>query len=73
MLNRIETEGEIKPTVDYPVSLWKFDRDLAMVFLGGEVVVDYSVRLNRELDWSRLWITAWANSARLHPIPPLVD
>jgi len=62
MVNRIETQGAIKPTIDYPVSLWKFDRDLAMVFLGGEVVVDYSVRLNRELDWSRLWITAWANA-----------
>jgi len=62
MLNRIETQGALKPTVDYPVSIWKFDRDLAMVFLGGEVVVDYSVRLNRELDWSRLWITAWANT-----------
>ncbi len=32
-----------------------------MVFLAGEVVVDYAVRLKRELDWSRLWINAWAN------------
>jgi len=62
MLNRIETQGALKSTVDYPVSVWKFNRDLAMVFLGGEVVADYSVRLNRELDWRRLWITAWANA-----------
>ena len=62
MLARIEAQGKLKPTVDYPVSVWKFEDDLAMVFLGGEVVVDYSVRLNRELDWSRLWITAWANA-----------
>ena len=32
-----------------------------MVFLAGEVVVDYAVRLKQELDWSRLWINAWAN------------
>jgi hypothetical protein len=32
-----------------------------MVFLAGEVVVDYAVRLKRELDWSRLWVNAWAN------------
>ena len=32
-----------------------------MVFLAGEVVVDYSVRLKQQLDWNRLWITAWAN------------
>ena len=34
-----------------------------MVFLAGEVVVDYSHRLKRELDGDRLWITAYANDA----------
>jgi hypothetical protein len=32
-----------------------------MVFLAGEVVVDYSLRLKREFDSSRLWINAYAN------------
>ena len=32
-----------------------------MVFLPGEVVVDYALRLKRELDVSRLWVTAYAN------------
>ena len=32
-----------------------------MVFLPGEVVVDYAVRLKTELDWKKLWITAWTN------------
>ena len=61
MLEKIEREGPIASEVDYPVSVWKFGDNLAMVFLAGEVVVDYSVRLKRELDWKRLWITAWAN------------
>ncbi len=47
--------------VDYPVEAWTFGDSLAMVFLAGEVVVDYSLRLKRELDASRLWITAYAN------------
>src|SRR5262249_58837319 len=34
-----------------------------MVFLPGEVVVDYSLRLKRELDGLRLWINAYANDA----------
>jgi len=34
---------------------------LAMVFLPGEVVVDYALRLKRELDGARLWVTAYAN------------
>ncbi len=32
-----------------------------MVFLGGEVVVDYSIRLNEMFDSTRLWINAYSN------------
>jgi putative membrane-bound dehydrogenase-like protein len=54
--------GEALSTkVDYPVTTWTFGDGLAMVFLPGEVVVDYSLRLKRELDRSRLWLTAYAN------------
>jgi hypothetical protein len=54
--------GESLPAkVDYPVEAWTFGDSLAMVFLAGEVVVDYSLRLKRELDASRLWVTAYAN------------
>jgi hypothetical protein len=34
---------------------------LAVVFLPGEVVVDYALRLKRELDRTRLWVNAYAN------------
>ena len=54
--------GEALPaSVRYPVATWTFADDLAMVFLGGEVVVDYALRLAHECDASRLWITAYAN------------
>jgi neutral ceramidase len=43
------------------IRTWTFGSDLAMVFLSGEVVVDYALRLKKELDGSRLWITAYAN------------
>jgi hypothetical protein len=61
MLRRIDETGAVPSEVDYPISVWQFGDDLAMIFLAGEVVVDYSVRLKHELDWKRLWITAWAN------------
>ena len=61
MLNEIESLGKISSVVEYPIHSWKFGDQLAMVFLAGEVVVDYSVRLNAELDWKRLWISAWSN------------
>ena len=61
MLSEIESNGKIADTVEYPITSWTFGKQLAMVFLPGEVVVDYSVRLKTELDWQRLWITAWSN------------
>lgn len=48
--------------VPLPVQTWSFGNELAMVFLGGEVVADYSLRLRRELDADRLWINAYANA-----------
>ena len=32
-----------------------------MVFLPGEVVVDYVLRLKKEFDASRLWVSAYSN------------
>jgi hypothetical protein len=58
MLDRGET---LPASVRYPIATWTFADDLAMVFLGGEVVVDYALRLHDECDAARLWITAYAN------------
>jgi hypothetical protein len=38
--------------------------DLAMVFMSDEVVVDDALRMKREMDGSRLWITAYTNQIR---------
>ena len=54
--------GETLPTaLPYLVQVWNFGPDLAMVFLPGEVVVDYSLRLKRELDSERLWVNGYSN------------
>lgn len=54
--------GEVpSPTLPYPVQTWVFGDTLAMVFLGGEVVVDYSLRLKQELDPRRLWVNGYVN------------
>jgi len=54
--------GEALPTtIHYPVATWTFGDDLAMVFLAGEVVVDYAIRLSRECSPDRVWVTAYAN------------
>ncbi len=45
----------------YPVQVWQLG-DLTWIALGGEVVVDYSLRLQRELGRDRpLWVAGYAN------------
>ena len=62
-LARLDHKEALKAKIDYSVQSWQFGDSLAMVFLPGEVVVDYSLRLKRELDGLRLWINAYANDA----------
>jgi hypothetical protein len=60
-LARLE-RGETLPTrLDYMVQTWTFGESLALVFLPGEAVVDYSLRLKQEFDPERLWVNAYAN------------
>jgi putative membrane-bound dehydrogenase-like protein len=62
-LKRLD-RGEALPTkIAYPIQTWTFGDNLAMVFLAGEVVVDYSLRLKKEYDAERLWVNAYSNDA----------
>jgi len=57
----LDRGGSIPEALDYPVQVWSFGRDLTMVFLAGEVVIDYALRLKAEHPNHRLWLTAYAN------------
>jgi hypothetical protein len=61
LLRRLE-RGEKPPAKkSYQIAVWAFGNDLAMVFLADEVVVDYALRMKREMDGRRLWINAYSN------------
>jgi len=60
-LARLDRGEKAPESLYYPISTWQFGDELALVFLPGEVVVDYALRLKRELDSQRLWVTAYAN------------
>jgi putative membrane-bound dehydrogenase-like protein len=60
-LARLDRGEELPSKLPYSTQAWRFGDELAMVFLPGEVVVDYVLRLKRELDPGRLWVTAYAN------------
>jgi neutral ceramidase len=59
-LQKIAAGGKIPDSYPYPVQAWRLGKDLTLVALGGEVVVDYSLRLKKELG-SGLWVMAYAN------------
>lgn len=60
-LDRIARGQAIPAELPYPIQTWTFGDKLAMVNLAGEVVVDYSLRLKKELGAERLWINAYTN------------
>src|SRR5438132_43757 len=60
-LAKIEKGERISPTLPYVVQTLHFGDELAMVFLAGEVVVDYSLRLKRDFDAKRLWVSSYSN------------
>ena len=62
LLLRKLDDGTLGPTYPYyPVQVWHLGNDLRFVLLGGEVVVDYSLRLKRELGRNKTWVAGYAN------------
>jgi putative membrane-bound dehydrogenase-like protein len=61
MIKVYQEKGRLPATYPVPIQSWQFGDQLTMVFLGGEVVVDYALRLKKVLDDPNLWVTAYAN------------
>jgi len=69
LLKELDETGAIRRTYPYLVQVIRFDDDLTMVALSGEVVVDYSLRLKRELARPAagglagpvVWVAAYTN------------
>ncbi len=61
LIARLDRGESLPTTVPYVVQTWCFGDDMAMVFLAGEVVVDYALRLKWEIDHERLWVVAYSN------------
>ena len=45
LLEGIDAGKPLQPSYPYPISCWRIGNDLSFVALGGEVVVDYSLRI----------------------------
>jgi hypothetical protein len=70
LLKRIEKEGSLSGMYPYPIQTWKLGDALTWIALGGEVVVDYSLRLKRELGKNTTWVAGYSNDVMAY-IPSL--
>jgi neutral ceramidase len=61
LMERLDRGEPLETEVPYVVQTWCFGDEMAMVFLAGEVVVDYALRLKWEIDAGRLWVAAYSN------------
>jgi neutral ceramidase len=54
--------GESLPaTYSYPVQVWRLGPELVFVALGGEVVVDYALRIKEDMGKSHTWVAGYSN------------
>ena len=75
MLKQLE-KGKIPDQYPhYPVQVWRFGDQLTWVALGGEVVIDYNLRLKKELAGKApVWITGYANDVMAYiPVRPRAE
>jgi neutral ceramidase len=69
LLKAMEADGRLATAYPYPIVAWRLG-DLTWIFLGGEVVVDYSLRLKRNLGTSNTWVSSYCNDVMAY-IPSL--
>jgi hypothetical protein len=60
-LERLREGSKIPDTYAYPVQAWRLGADLTFVTLGGEVVVDYALRLKSEHGTDKTWVAGYTN------------
>jgi hypothetical protein len=70
LLAQLQRDGRLPPHYPYPVQVWRLGSGLKWVFLGGEVVVDYSLRLKKELGSENTWVAGYTNDVMAY-IPSL--
>lgn len=61
-LKQLETGKLPQAYPHYPIQIVKFSDELTWVLMGGEVVIDYNLRLKKELNLKTpVWFTGYAN------------
>lgn len=70
LMGLLKQRGSLPTEYPYPVQVFRLGDQLTMATLGGEVVVDYGLRLKRELKDPAVWIAGYSNDVMTY-IPSL--
>jgi len=75
LLEHLDAGEPISQTYPYPVGVWRIGKQVVFVILGGEVVVDYALRLKTELGdeglkRTNVWVAGYSNDVMAY-IPSL--
>jgi hypothetical protein len=60
-LSLVEAGQSIPASYSYPIQVWRLGERMTLVTLGGEVVVDYALRLKHELGRDNTWVAGYTN------------
>lgn len=60
MLAKLDAGASFESCYPYPVQAWKLGKELLFIGIGGEAVVDYSLRFKREYG-AGAWVCGYAN------------
>jgi hypothetical protein len=61
LLARLDAGQPPSPTYPYPIQVWQLGDEGQFIILGGEVVVDFALRLKAELDGPATWVAGYSN------------
>ena len=61
LLKEIAANGSLKKTYPYPVQVWNLGGKIRWIALGGEIVIDYSLRFKKQFGRETTWVTGYAN------------
>jgi hypothetical protein len=56
-----DENGGLPATYPYPVQAWQLGPDVTWLLLGGEVVVDFAIRLKSDLAGENTWVASYSN------------
>lgn len=61
LLEELDKNGQLRSSLSCPIQVLQFGKDLTLIALAGEVVVDYSLRLKKEITGNPLWVAGYSN------------